>query len=102
MAPEMFSVSASAHDASLIDDDNAVADRLHLLEDVGGQDDRVVLAEPADQPADLDDLLGVKSHGRFVENDDLGVSDERLGDADFSGGSLGKTADEAVSSCRRS
>ena len=47
-----------------------------------GQNDGVVAAERSDQVTDLDDLLGVQTDGRFVEDDNLGVADECLCDTD--------------------
>ena len=41
----------------------------------------MALAQFLDQVADLDDLQRVQAHGGFVQNDDLGVAQQRLGDA---------------------
>ena len=63
---------------------------------MGGENDGVIAAEVTDQVADLDDLLGVKTDRRLVENDDLGVADERLRDADSLAVALGQIANDAV------
>jgi len=42
----------------------------------------VLLAKLADQVADLDDLQRVKAHGGLIQNDDLGIAQQRLSDAD--------------------
>ena len=55
---------------ALIDHDDPRADRLHLGQDVGGKDDGVLLPQLLDQPADLDDLLGVEADGRLVQDHD--------------------------------
>ena len=71
-----------SHEAAVVDDDHALADRLHLRQDVGGKNDRVALAEALDQVADLDDLLRVEADGRLVQNQDGWVAEQRLRDAD--------------------
>ena len=73
---------AVGHKAAVVDDDHALADRLHLRQDVGGKNDRVALAEALDQVADLDDLLRVEADGRLVQNQDGRVAEQRLRDAD--------------------
>ncbi len=83
-------------DFSFIDNNDAVADGLYFGEDVRGEDDRVGLAEVSDEVADLDDLLGVKADGGFVEDDDGRVADERLRDPDTLLVPFGKVLDEAV------
>ena len=56
----------------------------------------MVASEITEQVSDLDYLLGVKSYCRLVEDDDLGVSDERLRDADSLTVALGEILDKAL------
>ena len=50
----------------------------------------------SDEIADLDDLLGVKTDRRLVEDDDLGIAHERARDIYSLAVALGKIADQAV------
>ena len=61
-----------------------------------GKNDGVILAKPADQVADLDDLLGIEPDRRFVEDDDFRVADKCLRDADPLTISLGKVANDPL------
>ena len=54
----------------------------------------MISAQTADQIADLDDLLGVKSHGRLVEDDNLRIADQCLRNADSLTVALGEGADQ--------
>ena len=58
------------------------ADRLDLGHDVRREQDRVPLAQLADQGADLADLDRVEPGRRLVEDQDVGVVDHRLGQPD--------------------
>ena len=63
---------------------------------MGGEDDGVILAQGADQIADLNDLLGVEAYRRLVENDDLGRADECAGDAHALAVALGQVLDDTT------
>ena len=63
---------------------------------MGGENDGVILAQRADQVADLDDLLGVETYRRLVEDDDLGRADESAGDAHALAVALGQVLDDAL------
>ncbi len=78
------------------DDDDLVADLLHLGEDVAGEDDRVLFAELADQVADLNDLLGVQTHRRLVQDDDGREPQNGLGQAHPLAVALGQVVNEAA------
>lgn len=69
-------------DLPAIDDDDAVASHLHFRQDVGGNEDGVGLAEVADEFADLADLVGIEAIGGLVENEQLGIVDEGIRQAD--------------------
>ena len=81
---------------ALADDDDALAGLLHLAEDVGAEDDGVVAGEGLEQLADFDDLLGVEAAGGLVEDQDIGVVDDGLGDADALAVAFGQLADQLV------
>ena len=69
-------------DVAVLDHDDRVAGRLDLREDMGGQEDGAVRRDLLDQFADLDDLVGVQSVGRLVEDDEFRLVDDGLRDAD--------------------
>ena len=71
-------------------------DVLHFGQDVGAEDDGVVAGEAVDQLADFDDLLGIEAGGGLVEDQDVGVVDDRLGEADALAVALGELADQLV------
>jgi hypothetical protein len=51
---------------------------IHLLEDVGGEKDRLGLAHAADEVADLVFLIRIEAVGGLVEDEHLGIVDDRL------------------------
>ena len=83
------------NETALVDDDDAVADGLHLGKDMGGEDNGVIGAQVADQVADLDDLLRVQTDGGLVKDQHLGIADESLGDAHSLAVALGQILDHA-------
>ena len=66
---------------ALVDDDYTVTDLADLAEDMRTEDNRVILLEIADYLSYLDDLIGIETNGRFVENEKLRVADECLSKA---------------------
>jgi hypothetical protein len=64
------------------DDDGAVADGLDLLEQVRRDHDDLRLGHAADQLANLVLLVRIEAVGRLVEDQDIGVVHDRLGEAD--------------------
>src|SRR5258708_10197412 len=74
--------SVLGHHAAIGDDDDARTGRGHLGQDVGAQDDRVLAAERLDQIAGLDNLLGIETAGRLVQNEHRRIAEHRLGEAD--------------------
>ena len=72
---------ARGHQPAFVDDHDAVAGLGDLGQDVGREDDRVLALERLDQAPDLDDLGRVEADRRLVEDEDLGIVDEGLGDA---------------------
>ena len=69
-------------DLAALDDQQAVAGLADLGEDVAGEQDRVLAAQRADGGAHLDDLHRVEAAGRLVEDQQLRLVHQRLGDAD--------------------
>ncbi len=68
-------------DLALVDDDDPLAHIRDLMEDVGGEHHGVVLAQLLDELADFDDLPGVQADRGLVEDQDLGVAHQGLGQA---------------------
>ena len=73
---------AVGDEPALVDDQHPTAGDLDLRQDVRGQDDGARLAEPADQAADLDDLVRIEPVGGLVEDEQLRRVQQRLGEAD--------------------
>ena len=68
---------------AVVQDRDPVADVLHVGQQVAAQDDRLALvAQLADQVLHLGRADRVEARGRLVEQDQLGVVDQRLGQAD--------------------
>src|SRR5689334_19844752 len=59
-------------DLAARDDHGARADRVHLFEDVRGDDDGLLLGDLADERADLVFLQRIEAIGGFVEDQHLG------------------------------
>ena len=78
------------------DDDHPPANGLDLRQDVRREQDRMPLAQLADQVADLADLDRVEPGRRLVEDQDLRVVHHRLGQADPLAESPRKLADDAL------
>ena len=78
-------------------DEDLVADGLHLGEDMGAENDSVALSKLLDQISDLDDLNGVKADGRLIQNDDLRPAEQRLRNAHALPVALGKRGNSAAS-----
>ena len=65
-----------------VDDHHLLAGLLNFGKDVGAENDRVVAGEALDQIASLIDLLGVKTGGGFVEDQNVWVVNNRLSQSD--------------------
>ena len=63
---------------------------------MGGENDGVLLTEGTDKVSDLNDLLGVKTDGGLVKDDDGRVSDECLRDAHTLLVTLGEVLEHSV------
>ena len=75
-------------------DKHLLTDRLHLAEDMAGQNDGVGLAQLPDEFAHFDHLRRVQAHGRLVQNDDLWAAQQSLRNAHPLFIALGQAADE--------
>ncbi len=89
-------LGALGHDAAAIDDHHPIADHGDLRKDVGREDDGVLAGQGPDEGADLGDLLGVETDGGLVQDQHLGVAQQRLGQAHALAIALGQLADEAA------
>src|SRR5581483_8854437 len=73
--------SILGRDLPVADDHHPPAGHADLGQDVRGQDDGVLAAQAFDELSGLIDLLGVETDGWLVQDDDVGIVDQRLGDA---------------------
>ena len=73
-----------------------LAQRGDVLGLVGGQDHGAALADPGHQVAEPQPLLGVETRRRLVEDEQLGVAEQRLGDAHPAAHAAGQGADPAA------
>ena len=83
-------------DGAVVDDQHALADAFDLGKDMRGQHDRMAAAELLDDVADLDDLDRVKTDGRLVEDQHVGVSEQRHRKSDALLVAFGQVLDHAV------
>ena len=72
---------AVRHDAPAVDDDDARAHGLDFFQYVRREDDRLVRAHALDEIAHLVLLVGVQPVGGLIEDQHVGVVDQRLGEA---------------------
>ena len=88
---------AQGDDLALVDDGDAVAEPLGLVHVVGGEKDgsAAVLQVPDDLP-ELAAGLGVEARGGLVEEEELGISDQRDGDGEPLLLAAGKLLDQGV------
>lgn len=81
----------------VVDNYDVVARGLDLLHDVCREDDSAVRGEISYQLPDLDNLVGVETCCRLVEDYDFRVADEGLGNSDALSVAFGEGADFLVS-----
>ena len=80
-------------DASTVDDDDLITQLGDLAEDVGGDEDGVLLSEAGDEFADGADLVRVEAVSGLVEDEEGRLVDEGVGDADPLAVALGEGFD---------
>ena len=69
---------AGEQDGSVMDDHDLVAHRLHILDDVGGEQYQPVLRCTGEQIAEVDALLRVQSHRGLVKDQEGGIPQQSL------------------------
>src|ERR1700730_4837518 len=84
------------HDASGIDDHDAVADLRYLWQNVCGEHDGMLACQAVDEPADLADLAGVQADGRLVEHQYRRIVNDRLRQAHALTIALGELSADAM------
>ena len=77
-----FERRAGAHDASGRDDRHPLAQIRHVVDDVRGEDDDDVLADLGEQVQEAVALFRIQTGGRLIDDDQRGVADQRLRDAE--------------------
>jgi len=88
---------ALCHDPAGGDDDQPIDGRLHLAEQVAGQEhSAAAVGEVAQQGAHPGDAVGVESVGGFVEDERPRLADQRLADAEALSHTEGVRPDPAV------
>ena len=82
-AREELGLGALRHDATVADDDDVVGDHLDLVEEVGREEHgRSPVRVAPEQVAHPPDAGGVEAVGRLVEDEDPGVSQQGVRDAE--------------------
>ena len=64
------------------DDGHAGAELAHVIDDVGGEDDGAVAAQGGEQVQEAIALGGVQAGRGLVDNDEAGIAEQRLRDAE--------------------
>lgn len=84
-------------DFPFVDNDDFVAGHFDFAEDVGGEEDGVLVTELLDESTDGPDLVGIESVGGFVEDEEVGLVDEGIGEANALAVSFGESFDHFAS-----
>ena len=79
--PDEVRRCAGEQDAPVVDDHDAVAHRLHILDDVRGEQNQTVLRRAGKQVAEVDALLRVQTDRGLVENQQRRIAQKRLRNA---------------------
>src|SRR5262249_17438734 len=87
-------------DPALVDDDDLLAGAQHLREDMRGEHDRTLRAHRADEGEHFTDLAGIEPVGGLIENEHLGIVNERLREADALPEALRKMSEQALRDAR--
>ena len=77
-----LSRGAVSNDTPAVDDERPVAHGFHFLEDMGGDDDRLVPCHLLDEQADLMLLVGIETIGRLIHDEHVRIMQDRLRQAD--------------------
>ena len=89
------------HQLALVDDDHLLAGLLHFGQNVGAENNGVIAGQAANQLAGFVDLFGIQAGGGLVENQNIGIVDDGLGQSDALPVAFGELADQLVSRRRR-
>ena len=74
-----FGEARVGFDLAVHQDDDTVAEGLDFGKDVRGEEDGAVIGQSADQVADFHDLRRIEAHGGFVEDEELRLVQDGLG-----------------------
>ena len=83
-----------SNDLSLVKNHHPGAGHLDLAQDVAGEQDRVSRGKAPDEVADVSDLVGIKTDGGLIKNQDVGFVYQGIGKTDALAVALGKGADQ--------
>ena len=86
----------TCHQFPFGNDHNIIADFLDLCQNVRAQDHGMLFCKLSDQFTDLNDLLRIQSDRRFIQNDDLRKSKDRLRKSDSLLITFGQVLDQTV------
>ena len=87
---------AVGHNLAAVNDDRPRADRIHFLQDVRREDDRLLLAHPPDQLPHLVLLIRIQPVRRLVQHQHVGVVNDGLGETGAVAITLGERLDALV------
>ena len=83
-------------DAAIGNDDRARADLVHLFQDMGRDDHQLVLAQFIDQAPHFMLLIGIETIRGFIQNQDLRIVDQCLGQSHAAPKALGEGFDHLI------
>ena len=84
---------AGEPDLPVVDDHDLVAHRLHILDDVGGEEHQPLLGGAGEEVAEVDALLRVQPHCGLIKDQERRIPQQGLGDAHPLALSAGEGAD---------
>src|SRR3954466_15433955 len=82
------------HQATICDDHDPAADHAYFRQDVRAENDGVLTAKVLNEISHFDDLARVKANSRLIQNENGGLSQDSLRQADPLTISLGELSDE--------
>ena len=94
--PEIFH-GIGGHQLAFGDDHHQLAGLLHLGQDVGAEDDGMLRGQVLDHFAGLDDLVRIESAGGLIQDQNVRVVDDGLGEPDALPVALRELADDLLS-----
>ncbi len=80
-----------------MDHKHPVTDRLHIFDDMCGEQNDLVLRHLRENVAEFDALLGIQTDSRLVQYDQLRIAEECLRDPDALALAAGESADTRLS-----